>query len=88
MFGNVMHVLKKTNGFSKKRALLLFGWMYERYESKFYWFEMSILAEKTILVVVATFLMTDPVLQVSNFFCNLICKTGNYLPLKQRKLHV
>uniref|UniRef100_A0A6S8Q6W5 Uncharacterized protein n=1 Tax=Dunaliella tertiolecta TaxID=3047 RepID=A0A6S8Q6W5_DUNTE len=64
MFITVMRVLKQTNSFCKKRPLLLFGWMYERYESKCYWFELTILAEKTILVVVAVFIPADPILQV------------------------
>uniref|UniRef100_A0A7S3QS60 TRP C-terminal domain-containing protein n=3 Tax=Dunaliella tertiolecta TaxID=3047 RepID=A0A7S3QS60_DUNTE len=64
MFIYVLYVLKKTKSFSKKRPLLLFGWMYERYESKFYWFELSVLFEKTVLVVVAVFIKTDPILQV------------------------
>ncbi|KAF5839329.1 hypothetical protein DUNSADRAFT_1106 [Dunaliella salina] len=64
MFIFVLWVLKRTNSFCKKRPLLLFGWMYERYESKCYWFELAILAEKTILVVVAVFIPADPILQV------------------------
>jgi len=48
-----------------KRPLLLFGWFYERYESKYFWFELKVLAEKTAFVAVASFIPDDPVLQVS-----------------------
>ena len=52
-----------------KKPLLLFGWMYERYESKYYWYEISVLAGKTAFVVVAAFLVTDPVMQVRVCMC-------------------
>ncbi|KAF5842499.1 hypothetical protein DUNSADRAFT_6743 [Dunaliella salina] len=48
----------------EKKPLLLFGWMYERYESKCFWFEFTVLAEKTAIVLCASFIVEDPVLQV------------------------
>jgi hypothetical protein len=49
-----------------KRALLLFGWMYERYEAQYHWYELTQLVQKTIFVLVMIFLLTDPILQVSS----------------------
>jgi hypothetical protein len=38
--------------------------MYERYEAKFHWYELTQLVQKTVFVLVMIFLLLDPVLQV------------------------
>ncbi|PNH08685.1 hypothetical protein TSOC_004720, partial [Tetrabaena socialis] len=62
LYGNVIYWLRKGRALGDKFPLLLYGWMYEKYEAHYYWYESVILVQRTGLVLVSLFIK-DPALQ-------------------------
>ncbi|KAG2448436.1 hypothetical protein HYH02_006328 [Chlamydomonas schloesseri] len=70
LYGHAMRALSKSRCLGDKKPLLLYGWMYERYEAQFYWYEAVIILQRTGFVLVSLFVL-DPALQA--VLCMIIC---------------
>ncbi|GLC59944.1 hypothetical protein PLESTB_001556600 [Pleodorina starrii] len=62
LYGHVMRQVRKYRALGDRRPLLLYGWMYERYEAQFCWYEAVVLLQRIGFVTVALF-FADPALQ-------------------------
>lgn len=43
-----MRALAKSRCLGDKKPLLLYGWMYERYEAQYYWYESVIILQRYV----------------------------------------
>ncbi|GFR39733.1 hypothetical protein Agub_g215 [Astrephomene gubernaculifera] len=62
LYGHVMRQLRKHRALGDRKPLLLYGWMYERYEAQYYWYETTIILQRMGFVLVSLF-VSDPALQ-------------------------
>ncbi|EFJ40756.1 hypothetical protein VOLCADRAFT_99335 [Volvox carteri f. nagariensis] len=62
LYAHVMRQVRKYRALGDRRPLLLYGWMYERYEAQFCWYETVNIFQRITFVLVALF-SNDPALQ-------------------------
>ena len=55
----------KKNLIQNPKFMQRWGFLFERFEQEYYWWNMVIICRKLILVLIATFLFSDPYLQLA-----------------------
>lgn len=65
LYGHLMQMLSRRRALGDRRALMLYGPLYEKYEASLYWYESTIIVTRTAFVLITLF-VTEPTMQASD----------------------